>query len=254
MRRSIGFVFVGMVALAGDAQSADVFMPAPVGYKDAPCCAPAWNGFYIGVNGGYALGDAHNVTVTNNGIPFGAFTAEKPLGGFGGGQIGYNWQGSVPPHIVLGFEADLQDAGIQAQQQSTNVILGLSQLKTNIDWFGTVRGRLGYTFEQTLFYATGGFAYGNVNTRIGSLQGLGQFFARNDTGTGFVLGGGVEYKIYPRWSLKTEYQYIDLGSQNIAQAGSLIGSTARTKEVDTNLHTVRVGLNYQIQPTYEPLK
>jgi len=33
-----------------------------------------------------------------------------------------------------------------------------------IDWFGTLRGRIGVTSDHWLFYTTGGLAYGHVSS------------------------------------------------------------------------------------------
>ena len=87
--------------LALPANAADIYRG---GLKDGPpppvyVAAPIWSGFYIGVNGGYGW--------TANDGPL------APEGGFGGGQIGYNWQGlfGYSPWVI-GIEADIQGAGI----------------------------------------------------------------------------------------------------------------------------------------------
>ncbi len=72
------------------------------------------------------------------------------------------WQGvRFGPHAVVGLETDFQGAGIsnkntvQTNASFDDTVAG----ERNLDWFGTVRGRLGYAFDATLLYATGGFAY-----------------------------------------------------------------------------------------------
>jgi outer membrane immunogenic protein len=122
----------------------------------------------------------------------------------------------------------------------------------NVDWFGTVRGRVGYAFDRALVYATGGFAYGNVDTSLSAPAAPGTFERRNGTQVGFVAGGGLEYKIMPKWSLKAEYQYVDLGSERLVGTPGFAGFS--TNALDTAFHTVRVGLNYGFGPIYEPLK
>ncbi len=84
------------------ASAADMYRGEMGGYKDGPAYAPVatWTGFYAGVNGGYAF-DARK---EHGGL--------QDEGGFGGGQIGYNWQGILHPHIVFGIEADIQGSGI----------------------------------------------------------------------------------------------------------------------------------------------
>ena len=122
------------------------------GYRGSP--APAyvvatnWSGFYGGFNGGYGL-------AADGGLL-------SPSGGFGGGQIGYNSQGAfgLGRPWVLGVETDIQGSGI-----SDSAVLSLGSVEKSLNWFGTVRGRIGYAFGCTLFYFTGGLAYGQVESK-----------------------------------------------------------------------------------------
>ncbi len=188
------------------------------GYKDGPVYAEVnWSGLYAGANAGY--GWSANTDYLD------------PTGAFGGAQIGYNFQRG---HIVFGLEADFEGAGISDSN---------TYAKSEMNWFGTVRGRLGYTFGSALLYATGGFAYGNVENSFLS-------WSASETQTGWVVGGGVEYKLAANWSGKIEYQYLDLDASSASGAGPL-GSGAGN---DTQVHTVRVGLNYFFNNAYSPLK
>ena len=84
---------------------------------------PSWAGFYLGVNGGYGgnsgLGFREDVFLSPPSnlrhslypvtLILLSWAATLIAGGFGGGQIGYNFQfGS----LVLGAEADLQGSNI----------------------------------------------------------------------------------------------------------------------------------------------
>ncbi|MBI4724898.1 MAG: porin family protein, partial [Rhodomicrobium sp.] len=126
----------------------------------------------------------------------------------------------------------------------------------DLDFFGTVRGRIGYTFDRALVYFTGGFAYGKVSNNAFLTNGVASATLHGtDAQKGYALGGGVEYKINPAWSLKGEYQYINFGDQSIS--GSVVppnGVTIHTSDIDNSFHTVRVGLNYHVGSSYEPLK
>ncbi len=211
--------------------------PGP-GYKDGPFVPVAsWTGFYIGVNGGYAWDawDRHGGMEDN--------------GGFGGGQIGYNWQGwSLNRNLVLGLEADFQGSGIDNSRDVMLFGTDAAIHKRSIDDFGTVRGRIGYALDRTLVYFTGGFAYGDKNNEWDD-QTSGNVYKDTGTKTGYVLGGGLEYKINPAWSLKAEYQYIDLSHDN---ATDVLGGYLRTK--DTELNTLRGGINFHFDSPVEPLK
>ena len=73
-------------------------------YAKAPALAAVydWTGFYVGVNAGVGVGrNRFQHDWIGSGTPYSFYTS--PQGGFGGGQVGYNWQtGSVLGPIVLG--------------------------------------------------------------------------------------------------------------------------------------------------------
>ncbi len=232
----LGLTLTSAMALAS-ANAADLYRgPAAGGYKDAYVPVATWTGFYAGVNGGYGW-DASKIGDTL------APWSISPEGGFGGGQVGYNWQGFYHPNLVLGIEADFQGADIK-----DFVTVGSTTVKSSLDYFGTVRGRVGYAFDRALVYATGGLAYGNVTDELsGKIDRTVPFSVKDETTrTGYVVGGGLEYKISPAWSAKGEYQYINLGQDD---------GWAKVTSEDYAVHTFRVGLNYHFgNSIYEPLK
>ena len=135
-------------------------------------------------------------------------------GGFGGGQVGYNIQRG---NLVFGVETDIQGSSITA-----------SGAHSTLDYFGTVRARAGYAFDRALVYGTGGYAYGGTHCSACS----------SNTGDGWAAGGGVEYKINPSWSVKGEYERVEFTSDHPSAA----------------FDTFRVGVNYFVGSTFEPLK
>jgi outer membrane immunogenic protein len=236
------------------------------GFKGGPAAfsPPMWTGFYLGANGGYAW----RQTDDQFGYPACAadcrgvrtwptFPGIGAEGGFGGGQIGYNWQGvSGMSSLVAGIEADIQGAGISGKA----ITVPGEPFKNSLDWFGTVRGRIGYAASSALVYVTGGFAYGGLrqNGEDNSWP-TPAFYESNGTVTGYVLGGGVEYKFNPSWSLKAEYQYLNFGKNDPAlvsgpaSAPATVAGDGNTVKDDA-FHTVRFGVNYWVRPAYEPLK
>ena len=223
----LGLTFTSVVALAS-ANAADIYRAPDGGYKDGPVyVAVNWSGWYAGANAGYAW-SANDIEVNP------ALGKLSPSGGFGGGQIGYNWQGILHPHLVLGIEADFEGAGISDSKSYADLPYSESA-KTEIDWFGTVRGRIGYAFDRTLVYGTAGFAYGEVKdsyavTTVSSSSSA----SRTQTQTGWVVGGGVEHKLTPAWSVKAEYQYINLGKDDF-----YYNNAGASSSTDVELHTVR---------------
>ncbi len=228
------------------ADAADLYRapppPPPVNYVAPVFAANTWTGFYAGVNGGYGWGAGGNSISYLDGSDFSG--PGQAAGGFGGGQLGYNYQTGS---LVFGVETDFQGSGIGNTMTGTTVQGVDFTSQENIDWFGTVRGRVGVAFGNALLYGTGGFAYGAVNQRA---IYSGDVYASNATQTGYAAGGGVEYKFTPAWSVKAEYQYIDLGSEKLTDS-----SGAVTNPLDATLQTARVGLNYRFGGGgYEPLK
>jgi outer membrane immunogenic protein len=139
--------------------------------------------------------------------------------------------------------------------------LGRSSLPHNgekrLDFFGTVRGRLGFAFDRFLVYGTGGFAYGGINDTLFVTDGIASANLRKDeTQTGWVAGAGAEYALDRHLSLKVEYQRIDLGSDRMsAPVVPVNGTIITSSRIDHAFDTVRVGLNYRFgEDRYAPSK
>lgn len=193
-----------MVAGVTSAQAADLPYRSQAPYTvNQPLNAYSWAGPYLGATLGYEWGN-----VTNSGT--------KPSGITGGITGGFNWQ-SGP--IVFGVEADFQGTGADDR---------FANYKFSNPWFGTVRGRLGYAFNNVLLYGTAGLAFGSLELEQGGLQ-------QSQTSVGWTAGVGAEVGIYQNWTAKIEYLYVDLSSNSY----SLINST---NGLDFGM--VRIGLNY----------
>lgn len=279
MKKHRGLLAAALALVSVSAEAADVYTG---GLKDAPVYVPVntWTGFYFGANGGYG-GSASNRTLSTStdylyydgNVSPGTFPLAigklAPEGGFAGGQFGYNLQRG---NIVFGFEIDAQASDIKGKvNASANTgdlvdpqITINAGAKSELDWFGTLRARLGYAAGPALVYVTGGFAVGAVKNSlsVNSSPDYGSFsFSNNETRTGYVIGGGLEYLISPAWSLKAEYQYIDLGSSSIKgtifstdlETYAFLGALS-TSRIDHTYNTARIGLNYHINQVFEPLK
>ncbi len=239
----------------------------PGGYKDSYIPGPTWTGFYLGLNGGWAGSESASsvkTTVNDNddgGSILGSATGTYKIdGGFFGGQIGYNLQ-SGP--FVYGIEGDIEDSSIHGSSGASTFpgdAGAVAAVQDKLDWFGSVRGRIGYSFGPALLYGTGGVAFGGVKETISlavSDEGTSQFSsAKSQTLTGYTVGAGVEYMFYPSVSLKVEYQFMDLGTAHGGFAANgpdgVPATVATTAEYSVN--TIRAGINYHIGSVYEPLK
>jgi outer membrane immunogenic protein len=239
----------GSVAQADGYGPPPVYARPPVAYEH-PYIWSNWSGFYVGVNTGYGWSPNADQLTLSGDFP----TGLSPAGGFAGGQIGYNWQIN---RLIIGAEADIQGAGISDRVQDFN--FG-DRFHSELNWFGTVRGRLGYSFDRTLVYVTGGFAYGGVRNAVDGPTLPGAPYRFDGTAAGYVLGAGLEYKFNPAWSIKGEYQYINLGTNDPTNpAGahySNIGGGGVATVRNDEYQTFRLGLNYRFgpgeAPRYEP--
>src|SRR5215469_4810900 len=149
MIRSVMLSTVSGIALVSSAYAADIY-PGGVSYKDTPVLLPVttWAGFYLGVNGGFGGFDGlkfrDDTFVTATGDDFRRIAGKGDLaGGFGGGQLGYNFQSGG---FVYGIETDIQGSGIQGRASAFQLVanpapppplVGRSgTVKTDIDFFG----------------------------------------------------------------------------------------------------------------------
>ena len=238
----------------------------------------AWTGLYIGVNAGYGWGRAStdaSSTTTIAGVSStvtGNVTADVE-GWLGGALIGHNWRSQ---RWIYGVEADFQWTG-QDGDISGCAGLRCATLSYDLDWFGTVRGRLGYLLQpRSLLYVTGGLAYGHISTELStfalptaaaSFNSSGGAASDSATRAGWVIGGGLERALDRNWTLRAEYLYMDLGT--IARAGSIetsaspaagpecltdVVETKKTARTDFTDQIFRIGLSYRFAEPYTPLK
>jgi outer membrane immunogenic protein len=236
--------------------AADLSRKAPA--YTPPASVPAtWTGYYFGVNAGGVWANT-DIDWSLNPVGFGpagvlveqAASGRLKTSGFtGGGQIGLNKQFDA---LVFGLEADLQYTDLSGTRTGGVIVPpGLFDSFTQSvesNWLGTLRGRLGVAFGSWLPYATGGLAVARVSyTDFGVFPFLPSTNSASSTETrvGWTLGGGVEWKFAPSWSIKAEYLYVDLGSTTYTSLNSVVGASA---SIIHNHHLTeniaRVGLNY----------
>jgi len=238
------------LAVAMFALSASTALAADLTYEPAPVVAPIevfnWTGFYVGVHGGYGWGHTQD---THNPNAFG----QTLTGGFGGAQIGYNYQ--FANNVVLGAEADVAYSGIGKDWGGVNEFDPYYG-EDKIDWFGTIRARVGYSADRFLPYLTGGLAWANVDHKLGcdrnrvavTIGGCTNAFetSKSDTAWGYTIGAGVEYAITNNVTVKAEYLYTDLGKNDVTLIDvNYPTSAVNNREFDTSFNSVKLGLNYK---------
>jgi outer membrane immunogenic protein len=201
--------------------------------RPAPIAAPVvnWNGFYIGAHVGAGWGTIES-EFTAVGFPI----ASAAVNGFlGGGQIGYNLQSGI---VVFGVEADASWSNITG---TTPCIIAAS-CQRDIDFLGTITGRVGVTADRALIYVKGGAAWAHIEHEVSAL-GIPQTSA-DKTVWGWTVGTGVEYAITGNWSAKIEYNFMDFGKNTLSFAAPIPGGGIDV-ETTSYVHAVKFGVNYR---------
>jgi outer membrane immunogenic protein len=248
-------VFLGALLPVSGAYAADLSYPV----KAPPVMVVpvfSWTGFYLGANFGYG-GDKFKYPYDvsddfgdERGFDLNGDFKLTSSGFFGGGQIGYNYQ--FDNGWVVGVETDFQWSGIEGELSgntsfdfnNVNVVDADFSAGSEVEWFGTIRGRLGYAWDKVFLYGTGGAAYGKVKSHYSiNVNDFSASDSTSDTQWGWTVGAGLEYAITDHWTFKTEYLYVDLGSQDLVDISD-DGFNANL-DVETKFHTIKAGVNYK---------
>ena len=177
----------------------------------------------------------------------------SPNGWLGGTVTGYNFQAG---NIVAGMETDLSAGSIAGSDTGSGNLFngspGQRYLSQELDWFGTVRGRLGVVTGNLMVYTTAGLAYGRSTVRYDAAYTTDNAFADASSSSwsaGWTAGAGAELA-FGAWSLKGEYLYYDLGNEKLRAQLVFSGVPAPVyfePEFENNGHIVRIGLNYHFK-------
>jgi opacity protein-like surface antigen len=269
------FALSGALPLAAGAETASTPLKKPS--EPSPF---SWTGFYLGGNVG---GGTSHIDFNGTGVfatkgatdPFSFANSGTASGIAAGGQIGFNYQ--LPGHVVLGAEADFDGSSFHGLTTFCSTGTGGPLLghtancetsNNKLVDFATVRGRIGYAFEnRVLVYGTGGFAWERSSTSTvatcvtvtGTCPAHGVKFTDGSseasaTLNGWAAGVGVEWALTPQWILRAEYLHMafDRTAENFSASGTaakvpftVTGRTSLSNDVDLG----RVGLSYLFNPT-----
>jgi outer membrane immunogenic protein len=248
MRKSSLTLLAAVIGLAASqASAADLPRKAPPAPPPPPPLT--WTGCYIGANVGGA---------------WGRFEIDTPIGevsrsgsGFaGGGQVGCDYQ--FAGGWVIGFR-NMFDGTTNSRERTFTVtgpgglISATGTAELHNRWFDALTGRIGYSWQPaSLVYFQGGAVWSRIEADIAlatTVAGVTTVSAGSfsDTKTGWTVGGGVEYRFAPQWSVFVEGNYYDFGSRDrvvatpvgtACQAGCLFSG-------NTTAVSVLAGVNYR---------
>lgn len=210
-RLALPLLAASLVVGSGCAFAAD--LAAPIGEAVVPVVDRNsgfdWNGFYAGVHGGAGLGSGTDE----------ADFLDSLTGGIFGVQAGYNLQ-SDP--WLAGFETDFAYSGMKDSSGGTTI---------KQDWLGTATARIGFTYDNWLFYGKGGVAAGDI--KASNSGGDDSQWA-----LGWIAGAGIEYGFTPKLTGRIEYDHVDLGSKTLTPGGIPLDAGVKSD-------SVKAGLNYK---------
>lgn len=237
-----------------------VFAPVPPAFT--------WTGFYVGVNAGYGFSNGNGNNANQVFVPAGTFGGgfggttgtftsnnRTSRDGFvGGGQIGYNYQFTPGSGFVIGVEADIQYTDFGRSRNNVGAtfvgtgalppgfVLAQNQVRRS-DFFGSVRGRLGYAFNTVLVYGTGGFAYDENNTGYAAGGGV-EFALPTNSFLNFFNSSAVTFKIEGLYvSMDRDRDNGQLGFLGNGTPVFLANNDTRGRNNDFTV--VRAGINYK---------
>jgi outer membrane immunogenic protein len=241
---------IGTPAFAADLTKAPA--PAPV-----PYAAYNWTGFYGGLEIGGGWATSQETVVTS----FTSFTPSFPPGTvlnsidysgvLGGIYGGYNYQIN---QFVVGIDGDYTWADLTGTGTDVAKDGDIANHNDLIDWIATVTGRLGYAYDNLLFFAKGGWAWagfsGSTNVVSGTTGAVLTIDQHgNDTHDGWTAGGGIEWAFSQHVSFKVEYDYVKFDTANFNVASdsishSVSGIFARSETSSLNMVKGGIALRY----------
>lgn len=205
--------------------------------------AQEFSGFYAGVHGGYNIqsGDGAETTLfdtnldgTYNDTVNTAAGANAFSPGFCGGRangaapadgcsnekdgvelgvrLGYDWQWN---NWVLGAVGELSWVNMNDSVSSFSTTPARYTMTRDLNWTGAIRGRGGMAFDNILVYATGGYLRGSIDHSFSTSNTANTFTERGKGhASGYQIGGGLEWKLTPAWSVGAEYLYSNLNDDS----------------------------------------
>ncbi len=204
-----------------------------------PPITSSWTGPYLGFGAGYSVAQKEETFP----FPGEASALNNPVsndGGFISATVGYDYQ--IRPQFVIGAFADADMSNLRYNDKITVSGTELYGSHGGFKNILMVGGRLGYlTAPDTLLFVSGGYANAGMEETTASLVGTSAILYDAKRISGAFIGAGVETKIWDSLSLKAEYRYIDLGSENLP----LFATPGLSAHIDPDIQTGRLSINWR---------
>jgi outer membrane immunogenic protein len=275
LKQSMAALAAAAAAGSSGAVAADLTVKAP------PVPVSTWQGFYVGGSVGaswlrsiqddtaavgsvFSAGAILPVNVTTGG----SSTSAHGVGWLGGLNLGYNLQSG---NFVYGLEGSFSwlgstaasstgsfsnQAGYSGTYAGIRTYAGSTSRSSSVRELATLQTRFGIDLNGTLPYLLAGVALGNIQNSF-TISGAGY------TGTttaatatqkswvpGIVIGGGIEHKLTPNWTVRGEIMWVGFADKSLANplfstTYSNLSSTGGLVKFSNDLTIGKIGLNYR---------
>jgi opacity protein-like surface antigen len=226
-----------MVASSAALTPSVVAADLPVKSPGSTVVPSVWNGYYVGVHGGWGWGTTRvNDPQFRPSDPLVEYRSDGPIVG---GQIGVNWQWG---NVVAGLELDGSWASMRTVSSNINpAIPGIWSSGVELHALATATARLGYAMGPWLAYAKAGgaYAYMDITTSITAAGPI----ATTENRFGVTGGAGMEVAFLRNVSAKVEYNYLYFPEQSYT---FISPNTPNSSSVDHFVHLVKVGINVRL--------
>jgi outer membrane immunogenic protein len=236
--KMLAIVTTALSLIAGGAMAADMPVKAEVKHHDHY----SWTGIYGGIQAGVAW-TSLNVNNNNNTVGAALFNEDFRSGGkgYGGGQIGAQFQVSM---LVLGVDLSVIRASGLGASLPGFFAPTISSDVAYVRQIAMLTGRLGIAADSWLFYAKAGGAETRTSwARYGTSLG-GLFEEPRPVNRGYVVGGGIDYRLAKNWTIGIDYSYVKLNEATdtapIIAVGAVIGSYQATTSGSVQMIGVRL--------------
>ena len=205
-----------------------------------------WTGFHIGGHGEFSRSSTNGSTVDLATGTTASVRQRQPSNWHGGIQLGFDYM--TPSRWLFGIEADVTSGGTTTR--TTTDAFGTAANQVTVFDSETVRGRLGYAFDNVLLYGTAGWAWSSnqyVRTQLtGALNNAtaGADDAVNKYLSGWTAGAGISVAFAKNWNVFVEYRYTNFGSTTVTLPLSELTTSSTTK-----ISAIDFGVNYKFKAT-----
>src|SRR5436190_18107035 len=228
-----------LAALGGQVFAADLPVRTPIKARVIASVPQfTWTGCYIGahVGGGWA----HKNFSDPSGVrfaPLGQVIDVDPSGILGCGQIGCDYQ--FARNWAVGIDGDFSWADIRGE--TPDPFFGNKNIDARTHWLASATGRLGYTWDHWMLYGKGGAAW--ARDKYDTRNPLLYDFTGSEIGTGWIVGAGLEWAFWHKWSARLEFDHYDFSNRTVVLTDPNLGS--QVANIKQRVETVKLGLNYR---------